>query len=320
MKPRICLALGALLLAGTALFGCRDPDAVSRVIGAIGVPGGGLRGGSGGGPVADSGDAPLGGYVVSAVKGARAVAHAAEDFTPEQEYYIGRAVGASLLSKYRPYADARANAYVNEVGQALAMFSDLPQTYGGYHFLILDSAEINAFAAPGGLVFITRGMLRCCAGENALAAVLAHEVSHVQNKDALRAIKRSRVTEALAVIGGEAVKHAGGAEVSRLTNLFADSIGDIMTTMVNNGYSRTLEYQADKTAVTILTRTGYNPAGLPDMLAEMQKKLTPGGADFAKTHPAPGDRITELAGLARVAEINEPPARAARFKAALGNI
>ncbi|KHK00843.1 M48 family metallopeptidase [Desulfovibrio sp. TomC] len=305
MKSRsliVCVVLG---LAVLALAGCRNPEALSQALGSFGV---------------NVGGAPVGDYAASAVKGVTAVAHAAEDFNPQQEYFIGRAVGATLLTKYHPLANAAANAYVNEVGQALAMFSDMPQTYGGYHFLILDSAEINAFAAPGGLVFITRGMVRCCSGENALAAVLAHEIAHVQNKDALRAIKRARTTEALGIIGGEAVKHVGGGQLSQLSSLFADSIGDIMTTMVNNGYSRSLEYQADKTAVTILTRTGYNPSGLPDMLAEMQKRLTPGGADFAKTHPAPGDRISELAKLARVAEVNEPAVRAARFKAALGNI
>ncbi len=305
MKLRVLLALTGLLCLGLALFGCNNPEAVSRVLGSFG---------------ASIGGAPVGDYAESAVKSINAVAHAAEDFTPEQEYYIGRSVGAVLLTKYHPLGDSKANAYVNEVGQSLAMFSDMPQTYGGYHFLILDSNEINAFAAPGGLIFITRGMVRCCSGENALAAVLAHEIAHVQNKDALRAIKRSRTTEALAIIGGEAIKHAAGSDVARLTNIFADSIGDIMTTMVNNGYSRTLEYQADKTAITILTRTGYEAAGLPDMLAEMQKRLTPGGHDFAKTHPAPSDRIHELANLARVAEIHEPAARMARFKAALGNI
>lgn len=305
MKPRRLLVSAVFVAAATlALYGCNNPDAVSRVLGSLGNFGG----------------APVGDYAASAVKSVQAVAHAAEDFTPEQEYYIGRAVGAALLEKYKPYRHAKANDYVNEVGQALAMFSDMPQTYGGYHFLILDSADINAFAAPGGLIFITRGMLRCCAGENALAAVLAHEIGHVQGKDALRAIKRARTTEAFAIIGGEAVKQLGGEELSRLTDIFADSVGDIMTTMVNNGYSRTLEYQADKTAITILKRTGYDPAGLPDMLAEMQKRLTPGGTDFAKTHPAPADRISELAGLARVAEIKEPAARQARFKAALGNI
>ncbi|MGD9610152.1 MAG: M48 family metalloprotease [Desulfovibrionaceae bacterium] len=305
MKKRVLLlGIAGLLAALVLLVGCQDPGAVGRVLGSIG--------GFGGSPVGD--------YATSAVKGVTAIAHASEDFTPEQEYYIGRAVGATLLTRYHPLNDPRANAYVNEVGQALAMFSDMPQTFGGYHFLIMDSPEINAFAAPGGLIFITRGMLRCCSGENALAAVLAHEIAHVQGKDALRAIKRSRVTEAFTIIGGEAVKHAVGGDLAQLTSIFTDSIGDIMGTMVNNGYSKTLEYQADKTAITILTRTGYDAAGLPDMLTEMQKRLTPGGLDFAKTHPAPADRITQLASLARVAEIHEPPARIARFKAALGNI
>lgn len=304
MRRRLLLSLTGLLLAGMALYGCNNPDAVSRVLGSIG----------------DVGGVPVGDYASSAAKGVQAVAHAAEDFNPQQEYYIGRAVGATVLTKYHPYKDAKANAYINEVGQSLAMFSDMPQTYGGYHFLILDSDEINAFSAPGGLIFITRGMLRCCAGENALAAVLAHEVAHVEHKDALRSIKRARTTEALAIIGGEALKHAAGSDVARLTNIFADSIGDIVTTMINNGYSRTQEYEADKAAITILVRTGYNPSGLPDMLEEMQKRLKPGGTDFAKTHPAPSDRIHELANLARVAEINEPPVRMARFKAALANI
>lgn len=306
MKRYAPPAILAALLTLALLTGCQDPGAINRVLGSLG----GFGGSAG----------TVGSYAASAVTSVAAVAHAAEDFTPEQEYYIGRSVGASLLTKYHPYNDAKANAYVNEVGQALAMFSDLPQTYGGYHFLIMDSSDINAFAAPGGLIFITRGMLRCCAGETSLAAVLAHEIGHVQNKDALRAIKRSRMTEAFAIIGGEAVKQASGGRLPELTSIFTDCIGDIMSTMVNNGYSRELEYQADKTAVTILRRTGYNPAGLPVMLTEMQKRLTPGHADFAKTHPAPSDRIAQLAGLARVTAVDETPARAARFKAALGNI
>lgn len=313
MKRRRLVLSGCGLLLVGLLFGCRDPGSLTRVLGALGGSPG--YGGSG---YNDAGT--VGGYAVSAIKGVTAIAHASEEFTPEQEYYIGRSVGAALLTKYRPLDDPQATAYVNAVGQSLAMFSDMPQTYGGYHFLIMDSEDINAFAAPGGLIFITRGMLQCCAGENALAAVLAHEIAHVQNKDALRAIKRSRVTEALAVIGGEAVKHATGGNLAQLTSLFTDCVGDILSTMVNNGYSRELEFQADKTAVTILRRCGYDPAGLPAMLTAMQKRLRPGGADFAKTHPAPADRITQLAGLARVAEITEPPAREARFKAALGDI
>jgi predicted Zn-dependent protease len=109
-----------------------------------------------------------------------AVARSLEDFTPEQEYYIGRSVGAVVLSKYPAYTNAQVNQYLNMLGQTLAAASDKPQIFGGYHFLVLDSDDINAFATPSGLVFVTRGLIRCCPTEDALAAVLSHEIGHVQ--------------------------------------------------------------------------------------------------------------------------------------------
>ena len=297
------LRTSAMLILGAALLvivGCKEAEIL-----------GGIAQGLGG---------PVGGYAESAVKGGVAVAKSMEDFTPEQEYYIGRAVTASLLTTYRPLNDQAANDYVNRLGQSLALFSDLPLTYGGYHFQIVDSDEINAFAAPGGFVLITRGLIDCCPDETALAAVLAHEIAHVQNKDALRAISKSRVTQALGVIGGETVKHLAGAELAELTGIFADSVGDVMTTMVNNGYSRSYEHQADQGAVTILTRAGYDPAGLAVMLRTMQTRLTPGGSDFASTHPAPADRLEELADIGQRTPTAEPASRAARFTRALASL
>jgi predicted Zn-dependent protease len=88
----------------------------------------------------------------SIVKSYQAVSKSFEDITPQQEYYIGRTVGARILQKYKPYDNPAANRYVNTLGQTLAQASDLPETYGGYHFLIQDSDEINAFAAPGGFI------------------------------------------------------------------------------------------------------------------------------------------------------------------------
>ena len=124
----------------------------------------------------------------SIIKSGQAVARGFEDITPEQEYYIGRAVGASLLDQYPPYENRDANLYVNTMGQALAQVSDLPETFNGYHFLILDTNEINAFAAPGGLIFVSRGMLRCCRTEDAVAAVLAHEIGHYQKKHIIKSM------------------------------------------------------------------------------------------------------------------------------------
>lgn len=227
-------------------------------------------------------------------KSATAVARSAEDFTPEQEYYIGRTVGALVLSKYPVYGNIPVNQYLNTLGQTLAAASDLPEVFGGYHVLVLDSDEVNAFATPSGLIFVTRGLIRCCRTEDALAAVLAHEIGHVQLRHGMRSIEKARVTEALTVIAQESAKTLGSREIAQLTQTFSGAISDIANTMINNGYSRSFEYQADQAALVILQRVGYSSTGLIDMLTLMETKMKPGGLDFSKTHPAPRDRITEL--------------------------
>ena len=256
----------------------------------------------------------------SVVKSYQAVSKSFEDITPQQEYYIGRTVGARILKKYKPYDDPAANRYVNTLGQTLAQASDLPETYGGYHFLIQDSDEINAFAAPGGFIFVTRGILRCCQHEDAVAAVLAHEIGHVQSHHGLQAIKKARVTDALTTLAIEGTKTFADEELASLTQTFEDSISDITSTLIVNGYSRAFEYQADSAAVNILYRTGYNPSGLVDMLNVMDQRLKPEGLDFAKTHPAPTKRISEVESYLSYSAVQSPVVRQARFKRALGSI
>ncbi len=300
MKARLIVISAFLVLL---LVGCKGAEIVGGIARDMNLNIGGVA---------------VSNYAESAIKSGEAVARSMEDFTPEQEHYIGRAVMAALFATYRPLNNQAANDYVNTLGQSLALFSDQPLTYAGYHFQIVDSDEINAFAAPGGFIIVTRGLIRCCPNETALAAVLAHEIAHVQNKDALRAIKKSRITQALGIIGGEAIKHTAGAELNQLAGIFADSVGDIMTTMVNNGYSRAYEYEADQAAVSILRRAGYDPSGLVVMLHGMKSRLVSGGRDFAKTHPAPADRIAKLAGLD--ANTKEPAAREARFRKAVASL
>lgn len=243
-----------------------------------------------------------------------------QDFTPEQEYYIGRTVGAMVVNKYPPYDNKVANKYLNVLGQTLAQFSDRPETFAGYSFLILDSDEINAFAAPGGLIFISRGLIRCCKNEDAMAAVLAHEIGHVQFKHGLQAIKKSRITAALTSAAIEGVKASGG-DLAKLTQTFGDSIFDITTTLINNGYSQDLEKEADLAAVTTMQRAGYNPNGIVDMLKVMKTKLHPGGLDFAKTHPSPDARIAYIQEkIGAYSEVKIFEVRQKRFIAVLGNV
>lgn len=268
----------AIIMAAALLAGCESMDQVARIGTAVGVATGTI----------DQAQAE------SIQKSAKAVARTFQDFTPEQEYYIGRTVGAVIVNKYKPYNNPAANRYINLLGQTLARASDLPETFGGYHFLILDSDEINAFAASGGFIFITRGMLRCCRSEDAAAAVLAHEIGHVQTKHGLQAIKKSRVTAALTTLAVEGTKTFSGQELTELVSTFEGSITDITSTLITNGYSRQFEQQADQAAVTILQRVGYDPNGLLEMLQVMQDRLRPGGPDFAKTHPAPVSRMADI--------------------------
>ena len=259
--------------------------------------------------------------IISAARTVEKVAKSFQDITPEQEYYIGRAVAATVAGQYPVYNNPRANMYINVLGQVLAQASDRPETYGGYHFQILDSNEINAFAAPGGFIFITRGMLRCAQHEDAVAAVLAHEIGHIQHKHGLQAIKKSRLTSALTTLAVEGVKAKGGGDLAELTGLFQDSIADITTTMINNGYSRSFEREADRAAVTIMERIGYNPNGLIDMLHVMEDLLEPGRLDFAKTHPSPASRIADIQkNIGDYNEVETPEVRRERFVTALGNI
>ncbi|MDP2758048.1 MAG: M48 family metalloprotease [Desulfurivibrionaceae bacterium] len=306
MENKRSFLLAVVLLCSCAVLvaGCKTTDVIDG-LGAVQV--GGFR-------LSES-------QVGALKKTAVALEKAFTDITPEQEYYVGRAVGATLLGKYPPRTDPQTVQYLNLVGQSLARVSDMPETYGGYHFVILEDEGINAFAAPGGLIFISRGMLRCCKDEDTLAAVLAHEIAHIQLKHGLQAIKTSRLTSAFSIMATEGAKQAGGPQLSQLTGIFEDSIHDITATLVNNGYSRAFEREADVAALEILGRAGYDQRALVAMLGEMKQRLNPQGLDFAKTHPDPADRIADLAPLLAAATTPAGMAvRQQRFKSILGSI
>jgi predicted Zn-dependent protease len=257
----------------------------------------------------------------SAVKVGQAAGKAAEDLTPEHEYYIGRAVAATILGKYKPADNEAGSAYLNLLGQTLARASDRPQTFVGYHFAVLDSEEINAFGCPGGLIVISKGLLRCCVNEDQVAAVLAHEIGHVVKAHGLASIQQSRILDVAGVLFKEGASHAGG-NVAALSGAFAGSIGDITKTLMVNGYSRGQEGEADFEAATILARVGYDPQALAQVLSTMAQRYQPGGADFAKTHPNPADRITALQEKfpATVAASPAPAERQGRWQKALGQL
>jgi len=228
-----------------------------------------------------------------AIRTLQAVHRANEDLTPEQEYALGRAFGAQVLTTRRPLDNEAANRYLNQVGQALALFSERPDTWSGYRFLLLDTPEVNAFAAPGGLIFVTRGLVKLTRNEDELAAVLAHEIGHVEREHGLKAIRKDRLATAVVGIGADAAQTFGGSRIQELSAAFEDSIADLTKTIVNNGYSRDTEFEADTAALGILARAGYPPQALVTML-EALKGLPQGAPGFGKTHPSPDQRIAQV--------------------------
>jgi predicted Zn-dependent protease len=216
-----------------------------------------------------------------------------EDITPEQEYYIGRAVGANVLSSYKIQTNKpELTNYVNKILNALVINSTRPEIFNGYHAAILDSDEINAFATPGGHVFITRGLINCTTSEDTLAAVIAHEIGHIQLQHGLKAIKNSRFTQALLVTGTSAASAAAsGYNLSELVDTFSSSINEIVTTMVTSGYSRNQEFEADSAALALMSWAVYEPSSLIDMLKVLEKEQGSHPGGFNNTHPKPADRI-----------------------------
>ncbi|MCJ2163461.1 MULTISPECIES: M48 family metalloprotease [unclassified Pseudodesulfovibrio] len=232
--------------------------------------------------------------VTTIFQSGKKIAAGFEDITPEQEHYIGRSVAAVILSKYRYAKDRNSQKYLNIMGQTLAQASDRPETFGGYHFLVLDTEEINALSAPGGFIFVTRGLIHCCKSEDAMAAVLAHEIGHVQRKHGLQAIQKSRVTDGVTTLALVGTSTMSGGKLKELTQTFDSSIKDITSTMIESGYSRSCEDEADADAVTIMQRMGYDPNAIIDMLTEMKTRLKPDSKGFGRTHPSPDDRITNI--------------------------
>ena len=234
----------------------------------------------------------------SIVKTSEAVRTTFSEITEQEEYYIGRAVSALILSRYKVLGNTGLTDYVNTCGRAISYSSDRPETYGGYHFLILDTDEVNALAAPGGFVFITKGLLKRCKDEEMMASILAHEIGHVSAKHGLASIKKSRLVDAFKILGKEAATRYGSKELAQLTGIFENVLGDIVESLVEKGYDRKYEYEADKLGVKYAVATGYDPNGLARFLKTMTGGPAAGGAKgWFKTHPSAEDRLGKVDSL-----------------------
>ncbi|MDR3160425.1 MAG: M48 family metallopeptidase [Spirochaetaceae bacterium] len=241
-----------------------------------------------------------------------------EEATSEDGYYIGRAVGANILTIYPPWErNPGLTAYLNKICAAIVINSPQPELYAGYHVMILDSPEINAFATPGGHIFLTRGIVASAASEDALAAVIAHEAAHIQLQHSLDLINNLRLLQNLTEVADTAADIASRALSQERKQLFSDSVRELVNTMIRNGYSQAQEFDADKTALSLMASAGYNPVSFSDMLSALDRAQakTPGG--FNTTHPSPRLRLANVERNLRSYRVEDTRIfRKSRFEAA----
>lgn len=202
----------------------------------------------------------------------------------DEEIAIGRQIAGNLLGAAPLVKDARLQQYVNNVGRWVASQSERPDL--PWHFGVIESNDVNAFAAPGGYIFVTLGLYRLLQNEADLAGVLGHEVGHVIKQHHLKILQQSKLLEAgsnlLANQAGnnDAVQKliGGGAEI------------------VSRSLDKGAEFEADRIGVVLATRAGYDAYGLPSVLQQIGHFAKDEGsvALLFKTHPHPDDRLEKL--------------------------
>lgn len=245
-----------------------------------------------------------------------------EELTPEQEYYLGRAVSAKVLTEFPPKRNVASSKYLNEIGMTLVGVSDMPETFSGYHFAIVDSAQINAFSAPSGFVYVSSAFIKELPDEDAVAAVLAHEIAHVVKRHGVNAISNAQLFSALTQFSAQGASIAASqisspVDLGPITGVFAESVSGVVDTLLTKGFDRSQEYDADLYAAVLLQRAGYDPNALIRVLTILKEHSAGEHEGWYATHPQPAARIGELesefsfpAPLTTV-----PPARQARFAA-----
>jgi predicted Zn-dependent protease len=230
----------------------------------------------------EKGSFDLGGMVSNLTKATRETSEA-------EEIRIGQEFAATLLGAKPLVADARLQQYVNTLGRWLALQTerpDLPWTFG-----VLDDAGFNAFATPGGYIFVTQGLVARMRNEAELVGVLAHEIAHVLKKHHLHAVQKNA---GFALVGDlVSAANKGGNDQAKAAFL------NIGRKLYSSGLDQGDEFEADRLGVVIAARAGYDAYGLPAVLQMLHGQNAQDG-NFSllfKTHPAPNERIELLGTL-----------------------
>ena len=195
----------------------------------------------------------------------------------EEELELGKATAAQILGANRLLTNERTQNYVNLVGRHIANQTkrkDLKWSFG-----VIDSSAINAFAAPGGYILITSGLMNELQSEDELAAVLAHEVAHVIRKHHYRVMRKQKMLE----FGAQSVKIVGADEVNKLSNMTAQILA--------RGLDKKAEFEADQDGMVYSARAGYDASALYSVLNRLGALIADKSTELLNaTHPSYGDR------------------------------
>lgn len=224
----------------------------------------------------------------------------------KDERAIGELVGSKLVDRFGIYQDAAVAKYVTLVGTVLAQGSSRPAL--DWKFVVLDTEGVNAYAAPGGFIYITKGALGLFKTEAQLAGVLGHEITHITEKHTIRAIQKAKLVDA----GTDAAAASRGGLSGAVLNRLGDASFDMI---FENKFDRSDETESDKVGVSLAHKAGYSPQGLSEFLtrlSERNKGATEPNGLFA-SHPMMKDRLNTLAATIKNDKLTSTATGQARY-------
>ena len=209
----------------------------------------------------------------------------------ETEIAMGKEADVSIIRQFGLYQDKTLQLYVNDIGQNLvSKLSD--KVFSKYFFRVMDSPEINAFALPGGYVYVTRGLLALVNNEAELAGVIGHEIGHIIFHHGAKQMVRNIGAQIFAIGGAIASPKNAGGWLTVSTALFQQ---------INMGYGRDAEIESDEHGILSGSESGYNPYGMERFLKSLRLKEIMSGQSyhaFQASHPETKNRIIRAGLLA----------------------